>query len=212
MSVRPAVPSGGATDGFGRIPILAVWNDSSWLPRRMNSAFAFVYADWMFTARPRACRIEDISCDSRGVRAGALTSGVLGVGGTSPPQALQSLAVLGLMEPRSNSRSLGFFLGERLWADRVLELTGALWARLLRLVFILVGFDFVGEVWGEVWVDLVDVFEGFGRCFLVPVESGVGVVSRDRLSLAACVGELLVVGAMFAVFSRLIVESQVRGR
>jgi hypothetical protein len=117
-----------------------------------------------------------------------------------------------LMEPRSNSRSLGFFLGERLWADRVLELTGALWARLLRLVFILVGFDFVGEVWGEVWVDLVDVFEGFGRCFLVPDESGVGVVSRDRLSLAACVGELLVVGAMFAVFSRLIVESQVRGR
>jgi hypothetical protein len=100
----------------------------------------------MFTARPRACRIDDISCDSRGVRAGALTSGVLGVGGTSPPQALQREVPVGLMEPRPNSRSLGFFFGERLWAERVLELTGALWARLARVVFILEGFDFVGEV------------------------------------------------------------------
>jgi hypothetical protein len=180
----------------------------------VNSAFAFVYADWMLTARPRACRIEDISCDSRGVRAGALTSGVLGVGGTSPPQALQSLAVLGLMGPRSNSRSLGFFLGERLWAERVLELTGALWARLARLVFSLDGFDFdfVGEGRGEVWVDLVATFAEFGRCFLMPVFSGVGVVSRERLRLAAGVGELLVVGAIFAIFSRSIVGSQVRGR
>jgi hypothetical protein len=179
----------------------------------VNSAFAFVYADWMFTARPRACGIEDISCDSRGVRAGALTSGVLGVGGTSPPQALQSLAVPGLMGPRSNSRSLGFFLGERLWAERVLELTGALWARLVRLVFILDGFDFdfVGEGLGEVWVDLVDVFGEFGRYFLVLVFSGVGVVSRERLRLAAGVGELLVVGAIFDVFWRSIVGSQARG-
>jgi hypothetical protein len=54
---------------------------------------------------------------------------------------------------------LGFFLGERLWAERVLELTGALWARLVRLVFILDGFDFdfVGEGLGEVWVDYVPV-------------------------------------------------------
>ena len=143
-----------------------------------------------------------MSCNSRGVRAGALTSGVLGVGGTSPPQALQREVPVGLMEPRSNSRSLGVFLGERLWAERVLELTGALWARLLRLVFVLGGFDFVGEVCAEVWVDFVDVFEGFGRCFLVPVVSGVGVVSRERL---------IVVGAMFAVFPRLIVGFQVRG-
>jgi hypothetical protein len=97
----------------------------------------------MFTARPRACRIEDISWDSRGVRAGALTWGVLGDGGTSAPQALQREVPVGLTEPRSNSRSLGFFLGERLWAERVLELTGALWARLLRVVFVLGGFDFI---------------------------------------------------------------------
>jgi hypothetical protein len=69
-----------------------------------------------------------------------------------------------------------------------------------------------GEVCAEVWMDLVDVFEGFGRCFLVPVVFGVGVVSRERLRFDAGVGELLVVGAMFAVFPRLIVGSQVLGR
>jgi hypothetical protein len=119
-----------------------------------------------------------------------------------------------LMGPRSNSRSLGFFLGERLWAERVLELTGALWARLARLVFSLDGFDFdfVGEGLDEIWVDLVDVFGGFGRCFLMPFVFGVGVVSRERLSPAAGVGELRVVGAIFAVFLRSIVGSRTRGR
>jgi hypothetical protein len=73
-------------------------------------------------------------------------------------------------------------------------------------------FDFVGEGRGEVWVDLVATFAEFGRCFLMPVFSGVGVVSRERLRLAAGVGELLVVGAIFAIFSRSIVGSQVRGR
>jgi hypothetical protein len=61
-------------------------------------------------------------------------------------------------------------------------------------------------------VDLVDVFGGFGRCFLMPFVFGVGVVSRERLSPAAGVGELRVVGAIFAVFLRSIVGSRTRGR
>lgn len=103
------------------------------------------------------------------------------------------------MACRSNSKSLGFFLGEVLWAERVLELIGRLWARLDRSVSTLEGF---AVVLGEVW-----------RGFLM-LDVGAGEVSRDRVRLAAGIGEreFLVVGAIVAVSSKTVVGSQVCGR
>lgn len=141
--------------------------------------------------------MEDISCDSSRVRAGALTSGVVGIFAL---QAWQNRVVLGLMGFRENSRSLGFFLGEvLLWAERVRELIGRLWARVDREGLVLGGLVVVGTNWREVWMDLLATFGEFWRCFLTPV-AGVGEVSRERLRLPAGVGEreFLVVGAIVA--------------
>jgi hypothetical protein len=139
-----------------------------------------------------------MSCESYHSRAGALTSGVLGF---SALQAGQNAVVLGLMACRSNPTSFDFFLGETeaLWAPRVLELIGSLWAWSARLALSLGGFAV-----------------GFGearRCFLVVVVD-VGEVSRERLRLTAGVGEreFLVVGAIVSVSSRMIVECQVHER
>jgi hypothetical protein len=178
----------------------------------------------MFTSRPRACRIEDISCDSSGERVCALISSVMGGGGSSAWQAVQSRSfvlgfggipalqalqkavVLGLIGSRSDLRSLDFFLGEVLWAAaRVLELTGSLEVWPGRFALVLSGFAGVGESWREVWVDLFDTFGEVWRCFLTPfVVVGIGEVSRERLRLAAGVGErgFLVFGAIVAVSSR----------
>jgi hypothetical protein len=105
------------------------------------------------------------------------------------------------MACKSNPNSFDFFLGEAeaLRDPRVLELIGALRAWSARLALSLGGFAV-----------------GFGearRCFLVVVV-GVGEVSRDRLRLVAGVGEreFLVFGAIVAVSSRMIVESQVHVR